>query len=238
MVTVFACEDNALEAEHLTEIISAVAKKRNLEVDFQLYECGEHLLMNFERGMVDVVFLDIVVEGSMNGLEIARRIQAIDRDVPLVFVTSSLDYALESYAVQAVHYLVKPLKETDVEVAFDRCVKLFTSSRKTIDLVVNRVTERVLIRDIVYAEVFGNRSNVRLTNLTFATYTPLSALIDESNGSFLRCHRSYVVNMDHILRVRGKEFLMDNGSRVPIRTNGCAAVVASYQKYLARNLRS
>ena len=99
------------------------------------------------------------------------------------------------------------------------------------------MTERVLVHDVIYAETFGHRTLLHLRNRTIETTTPLTK-VDEAGGrSFLRCHRSFMVNMDHVSRVMGKGFLMDDGHEVPIRANGAAQVVAAYHDYLFEAVR-
>lgn len=236
MISLFACEDMPEEAELLRSIINAVAQRRGIDIELHLFESGEQLLMNFNQEEATIVLLDIIMGEGMGGMDTARAIRSSDPDIPLVFLTSSTAYAIESYAVQATHYLVKPLTEEGLEEVLDRCKKLLVSSRRTIDFTINRTVEHVLMRDIVYAEVFGNRATVHLKDRVLTTYTPLSSLLEETGTSFIRCHRSFVVNMDYVARVQGKEFLMTSGARVPIRTNGRSDVVTHYQEYLAQEL--
>ena len=236
LISLLACEDIPNEAEQLRSTVRAVARRRGIDIDLHVFSSGEQLLLNFVREETAIVLLDIVMGKGMSGLDAAHAIRKIDPDIPLVFVTSSTEYAIESYDVKATHYLVKPLKEKDIEEVLDRCNKLLSSSRKTISFTVNRSVEHVLMGDIVYAEVFGNRATVHLQNRVLTTYTPLSSLLEETSTSFIRCHRSFVVNMDYIARVQGKEFIMVTGDYIPIRTNGRADVVMRYQEYLAREL--
>lgn len=237
MMSIVVCEDMPVEAQRLRTLVNAYAQRRGLEVEMRFFEHGEQLLMNFERGENDLAFLDVVMGDGINGLETARQIRKKDADIPIVFVTSFPDFALDSYEVQALHYLVKPITEEGVAAVFERCERLLESSRKTVELVVNRSVEHVLVRDIVYAEVFGNRATVRLCDRTLSTYTPLSQLMEEAGDSLERCHRSYLVNFNHVVRVEGREFVMDTDERIPIRANGRSAVVQSYLAFLARRIR-
>ncbi|RNL42967.1 LytR/AlgR family response regulator transcription factor [Paraeggerthella hongkongensis] len=237
MILVLICEDVPQEADLLDQLVHRYAHDRDIEIGTQLYDSGERLLMNYERGEAGVVFFDIIMEGGMSGVEAARELRKKDPDVPVVFATSSAEFALDGYDVQAVHYLLKPLTYEKVADALDRCGKLLATTRRTIDITVNRERERVLVRDILYAEVFGNRAIVRLHGRTIVSYTPLAQLLEMAGESFLRCHRSYIVNMNCIERVDGREFVLATGDRIPIRANGRAAVLEAYQAFLSKEFR-
>lgn len=237
MISVVICEDNPVEASNLQSVVEEVARERALSIDVHTFARGDKLLMNFCRGEFDLAFVDIVLGDGPNGIETARSLRAEDEALPIVFVTSSAEYALDGYDVQALHYLMKPATKDQLHLVFDRAGSAFQKSHKSIELTSNRTTERVLVRDIVYAEVFGNRSIVHLARTAFETYTPLARLLDEADDSLLRCHRSFVVNMNHVAAVRGREFIMDNGDHVPIRINGSTRVLEQYRAFLSEGLR-
>lgn len=236
MVSLLICEDVPAEALQLETAIHSVAAERDLPVDMQRFTCGEHLLLNYVRGEADLAFIDVMLGAGIDGMETARQLRAIDEGLPIVFVTSSPEFALQSYDVQALHYLIKPATAAQVRSVFDRCEGMLRNRRRSVELTSNRAVERVLVRDIVYAEVQGNRTTVHTRERSIESYTPLSQIAEQADGVLLRCHRSFVVNMNHIRRVQGREFIMDNDERVPIRTNGASQVIAHYQEFLGRDL--
>jgi len=236
MFSIIACEDAPAESARLKSVVEEVARKLDLQVSLEIFSCGEHLLMNFVRGEVDLALIDVVLGDGIDGMQTARRLRELDEDLPIVFVTSSTEYAVEGYDVQALHYLVKPVSVEQMQSVFSRCASLVERHRRTVELTSNRTTEHILVRDIIYAEVWGNRTTVHTRDRSWSTYTPLSQILEQANDTLLRCHRSFMVNMDHVARVQKHEFIMDTGDCIPIRTNGAAAVVARYQEYLARGL--
>ena len=238
MISIIACEDIPTEAAHLKEILEAVARERGLEISVRFYTRGEQLLLDFSRGEADLAFIDVVMGDGMSGVDTARVLRERDDAIPIVFVTSSAEYALDGYSVQATHYLLKPATFADVANVFDRCGRQFAQTHRTLELVSRRSTERVLAKDVIYAEVLGNRTTVKLREEDLTAYQPLSKIVELGGDSFLRCHRSFLVNMDHVAKVKGHEFVMDNGDLVPIRTNGSREVIDRYQDYLAEGLRS
>ena len=103
-------DDLNSEREKLSSAIIAPFEKVGLNVgNIDEYTSGEELLRQFSAGRYDLIFLDIYM-GGMSGVETAKRIRAIDKNVMLVFVTTSNEFASESYALRANFYLLKPIR--------------------------------------------------------------------------------------------------------------------------------
>lgn len=238
MLTIAICEDNDQERRHIRLLLESYLNNRSSEAHIVTYTHGEQLLANYQRGEISLLLMDVVMGSGMNGIEVAREIKERDPDLPIVFVTSSADYAVESYEVRALHYLIKPITEASLTTALERCKDAIETSRRRIDIVSDRETISILQSDVFCIEAFGNKTVVHTYVSSLTTYVPLAKLIESLGPSFLRCHRSYIVNMDHIARVEGKEFLINNGTRVPIRTNGRAKTVEDYHRYVTQKLRA
>lgn len=231
MLNILICEDDAEDEAQLRKALGACNLLRDVEHRIESFTTPRQLLLNYDAQETDILFLDILMQDE-NGIDVAHRVRELNADVPIVFVTSSPDYAVASYGVNAIHYLMKPVTPDAVDIALARCKRVINAERRTIEIVSGRMTERVLVRDVIYAETFGHRTLLHLRNRTIETTTPLSKIEEAGGQPFLRCHRSFMVNMDHVTRVMGKGFLMDDGHEVPIRTNGAAQVVAAYHDYL------
>ena len=236
VLNILICEDNKEDEAQLRRALGACSLLRDVDHQIESFSAPHQLLRNYDAQETDILFLDILMQDE-TGIDIARKVREHNADIPIVFVTSSPDYAVASYDVNATHYLMKPATPAAVDVALARCKRIISAERRAIEVVSGRMTERVLVHDVIYAETFGHRTLLHLRNRTIETTTPL-AKIDEAGGrSFLRCHRSFMVNMDHVSRVMGKGFLMDDGHEVPIRANGAAQVVAAYHDYLFEAVR-
>lgn len=107
------CDDREAERKAVCRLLCSMTKLRQ---DFRLevieYGSGESLLLDLETDRWDfqLVLLDIVMK-PLSGMETARQIRAMGRNVPIAFLTTSPDYALESYDVGAAGYLLKPVAQ-------------------------------------------------------------------------------------------------------------------------------
>lgn len=231
------CDDLHFDCELLKEHIRSYGEKNRLDFEFFFFESGETLLDSMVKITFDIVFLDIYMQG-INGIETACAIRNAGFSSKLIFTTSSRDHAIESFEVQAVHYLVKPIDYVQVENALDRCKQLFALSDKYIEVISDRMTVRVPLRGLIYAEVFGNVTLLHTVTGIIKTYMSMDELISVlGNDMFLRCHRSYIVNMNYIDGLEASNFIMKNSDRIPIRRQDRQEMKQRYAEYLFNSVR-
>lgn len=221
------CDDAQEEREELEDLL------RRLDF-FSIktigYESGEALLLALEEDVrFDLLILDIYMDGK-NGMEIAKELRRRGKKLPLLFLTNSAEFAVESYEVDASGYLMKPVSAEKLALFLK---KIFVVPEKRQILLRNR-TETVLVylADIMWAEIDKHRINVHLQD---GTEVGLKEKLDDfearlQSPSFLRCHKSYLVNMDYIQEV-GEHFVLQNGSQIPIRVRERKRLTDAYYRY-------
>lgn len=230
------CDDVAKEREQLKSALDVVMHERRESFSLEEYSSADAFLteMGEERDGFDLIFLDIFMDGT-TGMEAARRLRSEGCRTPMVFLTTSADFAVESYEVEASGYLLKPLSEEKLALAIDR-VLAAPRSRK-IDLRSGRETVYAELADISYVESEAYRLVVHLTDgSTIETREKLDSLEKRlGDPRFLRCHHSYLVNMDCISR-SGADFSLSTGETVPIRVRSRRQTVEKYQQYVLSRL--
>lgn len=218
------CDDLQSDRNHLIELIQTRYEERGERVELAEFESAEEMLHNWQAGWLDCLFLDVYM-GGISGMEAARRIRETDQDCMIIFTTTSPDHAIDSYEVRAADYLLKPFGRQEVEEALSWVEENLAECLREIEVVSDRERRYIPIRDVLYIEVYGRISVIHTAEEEISTNRGLSELEEElSNDSFLRCHRSYLVNMAHILRPEGKDFLLTDHSRVPIAGDNVSKV--------------
>ena len=233
-MNIIVCEDIRKDRNILCSFIKKFFEDSGCPVNIAVYENGEDLLRDsetLETGGVKIAFLDIYLPG-INGVDLAKKIRENDRDMIIAFTTTSLDHGLDGYAVRALQYLVKPVSYSDVESVLGECVKLFADSLRHINIMSDRLTVRVLLKDILFIESFRNVCHIHTLSETIKSYRSLDEIERQLGGRpFLRTHRSYIVNMRQVNDVKENDFMLTNGKRVPIRRNNKLAVKQAYMDY-------
>lgn len=230
------CEDLAEDRDKLLDILN----KSNFACEMSVFTCGEDFLAGYQLRSYDLIFFDIYMDG-MTGIEAATELRKIDADVTIVFTTTSLEYALESYRLEALKYIEKPvtarsiipiLQSTYQQKKFAPTLIMRTKPQET----------QVVLTDILYLEQNGAKYQVRLIDGQVITAPgKLSAIMEQlDERSFYHCHKSFIVNFSFVKRIN-KELLMFEmvqGAAVHIRRDGFWKTKRAYEAFLFGSMTS
>lgn len=235
MKTIVVCDDVEIERLLLKEILCQYFEEINEEVSIVEYDSGETLIADVEEGYVamDLLFLDIYMK-KLNGMETARKLRQIQCKVPIIFLTASPDYAIESYEVQASEYLLKSFSEEKLMKLLNRILK--TDMKRRVAIKNRRQYRYPCTDDIMYIDSDKHNVTLHLSDgseiITVDKLGEIEKRINEKR--FLRCHQSYLVNMDYIKDVED-DFIMEDGTLVPIRVRGRKEILDTYYDYFVNH---
>lgn len=171
---------------------------------------------------VDAVFVDINMP-DMNGLDFVKVLP----EMPLVvFTTAYSEYAVESYRVRAVDYLLKPYTFEEFQRAADYVQQQWLAKQKApvapadLDNVFLKVDYRyirVSLKDIVFIEGMNEYLKIHLVSGDpYLVHTSFKQINNHLPENFLQVHRSYVVNVNHICEVERSVILLKGGKRISV----------------------
>ncbi|WP_312280168.1 LytTR family DNA-binding domain-containing protein [Oscillibacter sp.] len=229
------CDDSVHDAELICALLREHFEKNGFAGELYTFSSGEALEKAFAACPFDAVFLDIYM-GGMNGLETAQRLRETDCDFSLVFITTSRDHALDSFSLGTNDYVVKPIKRGEIDRAFTRCRDVFLKNGRFIEVVSNRMKQKIPLNKIQFMEVYGKEIFIHTSAGTIKASLPLDELEKMVTGTFLRCHRSYIVNLNHVEAIGQDDFRMRDGSLVPLRQRGRAELRDAYADFLSDRL--
>ena len=213
------CDDEASTRSQFERMAAAWAEQRGEAAELQLYNSAEQLL--FEVGqpeaqelVFDLILLDIQM-GGMDGITLARQLRAQDKRVTLAFLTAAREYVFEGYEVQAVRYLLKPMQQ-------EKVFELLDLARQNLQeqpsLILNCADEKkkLYLSQIAAIEAQGHYLIFHTTTGQLQQKASLSSLAGHSGDSFVMSHRSFYVNLAHLLRISRTECTLDTGLTVPV----------------------
>ncbi len=231
-LSVMICEDLEEERMSLARMVRKFCRERQVDLEMELSSSGEEILDRFRSRRWDVVFLDIYM-GKISGAQAAKVIRSKDRECALIFATTSREHGLLSYELQVTDYLLKPFTQADVNSALEWILQERESRFQTITIRSEWEMEQIRLRDIRYIEVVHHTTFLHLTNGVKRTRKGLQDLEreiiqEEGRNSFLRCHRSFLVNLDHVTALSQGHFEIENGDLVPISSKRTAEVKQAF----------
>ena len=113
MLKIAFCDDETAEIAQLEELLEEYAAARGQEFVHTSYQSSVELMADIEKGeRFDIMLLDILMPGE-NGMTAAREVREHDTNVKIIFLTASPEFAVESYAVDAWYYQLKPIRQED-----------------------------------------------------------------------------------------------------------------------------
>ena len=228
------CEDSREDAEKLLNVLAACSVPNVPKV----FASGEELLAAYEPQHFDLLLSDIYMTG-MTGVEAVGNIRRIDQDIPIAFITSSAEFALESYRLSALKYIEKPFQKKDIEEILG-LARMKRDSAPSLTVQQGGKETGIRFSRIYYLEQQTHQLSIVTADGTVTVYERLSALVPQLEAAgFFTPHKSYCVNLAHVCGVDAELrcFQMPDGSNVPIRRETMKKAQKAFEEFLFRKTR-
>lgn len=227
------CDDILLFRQQAMEFLTQwESKPEDLQVE--AFEDADSLLCAHNCRPFDIILLDVVMP-LLSGIEAARELRQQDKAVKIVFLTSSADFAVDSYTVKANNYLLKPIQPQVLWDCLDELVQEIRQNARAINIKCAKTVRRVEIQSIEYIEAQNKHVVFSLADgQTIQSIEPLYTyenLLLLSDG-FFKCSRSYIVNIHRIQSYTTKELKTCSGCRIPISRSCQKEFEAAYFEVL------
>lgn len=227
------CDDEAAVRHELCRML----KQYDSSVTLCQYVSGEDCLR--EPALPDILFLDIKMSG-IDGMRVARTLRQRGKDVLLIFVTADESMVFDAFDVAALHYLVKPIQKEKLYAVMERALKVLGKERlreqgQSILVKSGNVKRNIYQKDIMYVEVLNRILTIHTLSEDIECYGRLRDVEEQLGGDFFRSHRSYLVNLRHVIKYNASTIYVTQG-QVPISKKQYPAFVHSYMRYLKKEM--
>ena len=217
MINICIVEDESDQADLLRNYIQTYGNKTNQQFNITHFSDGIDLVDEY-RAQFDIILLDIQMK-HLDGMVAAEKIRKVDADVVIIFITSTVRYAVQGYAVDALGYVLKPVPYLQFEQLFDKAISRVMTKKDKLYIRVS-VDERQLKLDcdnIYYIESQRNNVCIHCADEDYITAGPLKKFEEMLSGhGFSKCHNAYIVNLSYVEGVRKEEVLLTSGIVLPI----------------------
>lgn len=234
MVNIVVCDDDASFQEIMTfKINQCLQNKFEMDCKISVFDKLTDLKTYIEGNKVDILFLDIMINDE-NAMDWS--IQNIkNKYTQIVFMTSFPQCAYNISETSCCYYLVKSrITEENLTKALQRALQKTTKKDPNLTLVKSGSKNYTInFQDIQYIETFNNNITLHLQNKEDITiYSSLKEYADTLPPNFLRCHKCYMVNMNHIIGYEPHRFVISTGEMIPVPPKKYKTVVKAYENYL------
>lgn len=235
MIKIAFCDDDMEVLHQMNELLDRYRVERNEDITYAAFQSPFELLTEIEKGIrPDILFLDVVMPGQ-NGMDVAKEIRQYDTNMRIIFLTSSPEFAVESYSVGAYFYQLKPIWEESffrlMDAVLAECEK---KKKNSLILRSKDGITRIDLQQLEYCEVLGRKLLFHLEN---GAVLESAGSLDDLAGqlmqysNFFRPHRSFLVNMEYIQNISSRSIKMVNDAEIPIPHGKCSEIKNTYMEY-------
>ncbi len=194
-------DDSNIDAEYEKSILRNWARDRQADVQAEHFPSAESFLFRYAEDKAwDILLLDIEM-GSMDGVDLAKRLRQENDTMQIVFITGYSDYISAGYEVAALHYLMKPVGRDKLFEVLDRAAAAMQKTERFVLLPAGGEMLRLPVGQIQYVEAFSHTAAIITATGVTQVKMPISEIEKLLGEGFIRCHRSYLVGLKYIARL-------------------------------------
>lgn len=212
------CDDNAQELKQLAALIDRFAAESHTDLLCTTYTDAEEMLAHTAHHPYSHYFLDVMMPG-MDGLTAAQEIRQRDADAKIIFLTSSREYAYQSYRVKAYDYLLKPVTEEALFALLRELSALEEKAEECLLIQSGNSLLRIPFRRISHVEINQKKLYFHLTDGQAQQLPGTMAEAEQlllQRPEFLKIHRSYIISLNQVAALSPDGCIMFGGQNLPV----------------------
>ena len=204
------CDDNINFVNRLSHTLESIFIQYDLKATIDFKTTNPFDLLNYvKEHTIDVLILDIDLKSNITGLNIAKQVRDVNKDCYIIFITAHSEFVFVAYKYKTFDFLCKPINKKILEHTILRLfedIKHHTYSKKYIKL--NNKETIIDENEVQYIERNGMKLIFHTSNSYYETYNSFNKLKSELPTNFVRCHKSFVVNINNISKIEPKSNLI------------------------------
>lgn len=219
---IYICEDSESDTLRLKHHLNTFSKERQYYFEIVAFSSSEKLFDAYGKThkQPDLLFLDIYMEGK-NGMDTAKQLRNMGYTGGIIFTTSSTEYAMDSYEVNALYYLQKPYDHSHFVNAMERCSHILKKTQQSFTFTRKKKEYSIPYADILFFETGRHTVILHTTSDTISFPGSLSQIAEvlQHADNFLTVGRSFLVNLDHVTGQFQNDLIMSDNSivQIPVR---------------------
>lgn len=224
MINFVLCDDSIASLNRLSKMLDAIFIKNNIEASIGFTaSTPEETLDYIKSNKVDVLFLDINLNSTLSGCDIADIVRKNNKNVYIIFLTGHLEYALLAYKYKTFDYLPKPIVDERLE---ETVLRLIDDMQAETTNYIKINNNRTIINadEVNYIKKDGMKlvfcTNNNETYETYSSFSKFEACLPEN---FIRCHKSFIVNVNNVTKLKTNENILE------LKNNQTCTIDAKYK---------
>ena len=218
-MNILIIDDESNVCTEMERLIKDYIRKNNVECNISIrsFEHISWLLSYIDDGnTADIIFMDIKLK-NYNGINLACKIQEINKKAVVIFMTGYTDYAEEIFKANPFHFLIKPVTGERLDSVMDKAIEHVKEiSKNTFWFKIENVAHCLDKKDIYYIEAAGKSVNIHTKEKSYRVSISFKGVQQETENTLIKCHRSYLVNPEKVKRITRTEIELITGDIIPV----------------------
>lgn len=234
MFKIAVCDDDVQELSRLVNLMNRYQDEKKTALIYAAFSNALDLLEIMHGNTYDILLLDVLMPG-VNGIEAAYEIREFNKEIKILFLTSSPEFAVESYAVNAYYYLLKPVTAERLFPVLDNLLLETQRAETALHIKTTSGMMSISFHRLEFLEVINKRLYFHLTDGSVKEISgSLSDFETEllAREEFIKVHRSCIVNMGCIQELSAKELITYAKQSAPVSRLLYGQVREAYMQYL------
>lgn len=227
------CDGDARELARLSDIIDTYRKGKPC-VTYKAFSDTITLLDEMRENNFDLLLLDVLMP-TLSGMQAAHEIRSFDENVRIVFLTTSPEFALESYSVNAYTYILKPVAQNALFAMLDKLLFELEEPEDTLTVRFKSGVASLRFSKISHVEVMNKTLYFNLSDGSCRELLATLGRIEKillPRPEFLKVHRSFIINMQHVQEIQQMGIITHQGRLIPVSRRLYTTVKEQYLKFL------
>lgn len=236
MIRIAIVEDEPAVAKQLSEYVKRCCEENGQDVDVVIFTDGIEITEDY-RAVWDIILMDIEMP-HMDGMRAAQYIRKRDSAVVLIFITNMARFAIKGYEVDAMDFVLKPVKYAQLAVKLKKAMNIACQYKRHYLLVKTEgMDKRVPVADILYIEVMNHRLHIHTRQDEFVIRGSLQEMEEQLLGlHFMRSSHSYMVNLRNVTGLR-KDSVLVAGRELPLSRSKRKIFLQALSDYMGGGFR-
>lgn len=216
MIHIAVCEEDSTQRDKTASLVDTILTSMNESHDVEKFESGGELMRS--RQTFDIIFLDIRMNGRLDGIDTAHKLRERDGRAVIVFLTQTSRYIYEASHIEEFSYLLLPLQsESVVQVVGDAVKKLAAGVLPDTLIGRNKKPVKVSLENVLYFEASRHIIRIHTADEVREFDGQINKLEEQLAGApFFRCHKNYIVHLKYAFKFDRKHIELDNGDSIPL----------------------
>lgn len=225
------CDDDRIELLYILSFLEEYSRERNLHLTWKAFHSSFELASAARSEPFDLYLLDVIMP-VLDGIGLAREIRSFDQAADIIFLTSSAEFAVDSYTVKAANYLLKPIQDSAFFQALDDVLaRRHNESGRSIIVKSTLGIHKIHLSGLIYAEALNRKVIYHLKNGDQLISTERFSSVCDAlmiNPEFILPHRSLLVNMNYIRSITATDMHLQTGKTIPLAQRRVAEIRRQY----------